>query len=173
MFSSAQLQTFALWSGYLTLFCAALAVLGWLLKWGFRFRLVGATGFMGVLTGGLFALSLGLYNRPNIPDAVRFVRIYDTGANYAVISVPPQISESQLTATLKQAAADLYSPGRLSSQGERRMTIRVRTVLHPQPGISQLLYLGQIKRSLADRADEQMEIELFRDQLAQLPKPTA
>lgn len=172
MFSTDQLQTFAQWSGYFTLFCAALTALAWLRAWGFRFRLVGVTGFMGVLTAGLFALSLALYERPEIPGAVRFTRVFDTGAAQVVIAVPPDITEPQLEATLRQAAADMYSSGRLS-QGQPTMTIRARTILHPEPGVSQPVYLGAVKRSLANRTDDQMAIEVYQDKLALLPKSAA
>jgi len=50
-----------------------------------------------------------------------------------------------------------------------QLTIRARTVLHPEPGVSQPLFLGQIKRSLLVRDDDQMTIELFTDNLAKLP----
>ncbi|MDX2228060.1 MAG: Ycf51 family protein [Leptolyngbyaceae cyanobacterium bins.349] len=172
MFSTEQLQAYTLWCGGFTIFCAVLALLGWLFQWGIRFRLIGITGFMGVLTGGLFALSLGLYNRPAIPDAVRFTRVFDMGGSEVVIVVAPEINETQLRATLQQAAVDLYSSGRLS-QGTDKMTIRVRTVLHPEPGLSKLVYLGQVKRSLSSRNDAQPEIEIFADQLAQLPQANA
>lgn len=165
------LVTIALWSGYFTLFCAALMVLGWVLKWGIRFRLVGITGFMGVLTGGLFALGLGLHDRPQIPGAVKFTRVFDSGASQVVIVVPPTITEAQLDATLRQAAVDLYSTGRLS-QGEATMTIRARSLLHPQPGVSQPLYLGQIKPSLSSPTDQQAIVEIDREQFARLPKPS-
>lgn len=172
MFTTAQLLTYTQWSAYFTLFCAALTVLGWIFKWGIRFRLVGVTSFMGVFTGGLFALSLGLHTRPTFPDAVRFSRVYDTGAAQVVIAVPPTITATQLEATLRQAAADLYSSGRLSQRGSD-MLIRARTIIHPQPGISQPLYLGQVTRSLATRDDKNMRIEIFPDKFAQLPQPDA
>lgn len=170
--SSTDLVTYAQWSGYFTIFCAVIAILGLVLKWGIRFRLVGVTGFMVVLTAGLFALSLGLYTRPVIPGAVKFTRVFDTGSANLVIAVSPKITETELEATLRQAASDLYSPGRLA-QGTEKMRIRARTVLHPQPGVSQPLYLGEVKRSLVTRNDDQMEFTLYRDQFAQLPKPTA
>jgi len=172
MLSTLQLLTIGRWSGYLTIFCAVLMLLGLILKWSFRFRLVGITGFMGVLTGGIFALGLGLIDRPQIPGAVRFARVFDTGATQVVIAVPAQITETELDATLRQAAIDVYSPGRLSQRGIK-MTIRARTVLHPKPGVSQPLYLGQVERSLIASDDEQLSVEIYRDKLAQLPKPTA
>ena len=172
MLSTTQLLAFAQWSGYFTIFCAVLTVLGWLLKWGIRFRLVGITGFMGVLTGGLFALGLGLHDRADFPGAVRFSRVYDTGAAQIVIAVSPDITPTALDATLRQAASDLYSPGRLT-QGSGQMTIVARTIIHPEPGVSQPVYLGKVTRSLAVRDDDQMTIEIDQGHFALLPEPTA
>ncbi len=163
---------YSLWSGIATLIFAATTVLSFILQWGFRFRLVGSTGFMVVLTVGLFTLSLVPLSRTVVPGAVRYSLIYDNGATQAVITTPPQISPSQLEATLRQAASDLYSYGRLGTTGENELTIRVRTLIHPEPGISVPLYLGQVKRSLATREDPQMTVEIYRDKFAQLPKPT-
>ena len=160
-------STYALWSGYLAIACFLLTILGFILKWGIRFRLVGITGFIGVLTAGLFALSLGFYTRTVIPGAVRFALVYANGANQVVIAVPPDLTESEVEATLRQAASDLYSPGRLSI-GDNKLTIRMRTLLHPEPGISEPLYLGQVRRSLAVREDEQMEVKIFADNIARL-----
>lgn len=157
------------WVGIATLACAVLVILGFIFKWGIRFRLVGATGFLGVVSAGLFALSLVPITRTEIPDAVRFSRVFDSGVTQVVIALPPKITETELSATLRQAAGDLFSPGRLS-RGEQQLTIRARTILHPEPGISEPLYLGQIKRSLSLRDDPQMETTIFRENLARLPQ---
>ena len=162
-------STYAQWAGILTLGCLLLTVVAFILKWGFRFRLVGATSFMGVLTLGLFALGLGLFTHTVIPGAVRYTLVYDNGANQAVIVVPTPISESEVEATLRQAAYDLYSAGRLGL-GDDRLIVRARTVLHPEAGVSKPLYLGQVKRSLASREDDQMQVQVFSENLAQLLK---
>lgn len=172
MLTTADFLALTQWVGITTLACAALTVLGFMFKWGIRFRLVGATGFLGVLTGGLFALSLVPFTRTVVTGAVRFSVVYDSGGTQAVIAVPPQISESELSATLRQAASNLYSFGRLG-RDEDKLTIRARTIIHPEPGISKPLYLGQVKQSLANRKDEQMAIEIYQEKLAQLLKPTA
>lgn len=169
--TSADFSTFAQWAAIATLACAALSGLAFLLKWGLRFRLVGATGFMLVLTAGLLALGLAPFTRTVVPGAIRFFTVFDSGAAQAVIVVPPTVTDSQLAATLEQAASDLFSMGRLG-RGEEQLTIRARTVLHPAPGVSQPLILGQVKRSLAVREDPEMTIELFPDNLAKLPVPT-
>lgn len=160
--------TYAKWSGILTLGLLLLTILGFVLGWGIRFRLVGVTSFLTVLTAGLFALKLGLFTRTVVPGAVRFSLVYDSGATQAVVVVPPKITESELEATLRQAANDLYSPGRNSVNGEDKLTIRARALLHPKPGVTIPLYVGQVKRSLGVRNDDQMQIEIFRDRLAKL-----
>jgi hypothetical protein len=168
MLSPSDFQTYAQWAGIAALVFAALTGLAFLLKWGIRFRLVGVTGFTIVLMVGLFALGVVPFTRTTIPGAVRFTTVYDSGSTQAVIVVPQTVTAETLTATLKQAASDLFVIGRLGRQ-EEQLTIRARTVLHPSEGLSQPLYLGQIKRSLYVRADEQMQIELYPKALAQLP----
>jgi hypothetical protein len=170
MLTPADFLTYTQWAALATLALAALTLLSFLLKWGLRFRLVGVTGFVAVLTVGLLGLSFVPFTRTVIPGAVRFSTVYDSGATQVVIAVPPTITASELDATLRQAASDLFSPGRLS-RGENQLTIRARTVLHPEPGLSEPLYLGQIRRSLSDREDGQMTIEISPDSLAKLPAP--
>jgi Protein of function (DUF2518) len=161
------------WSGIATLVLAALTVVGLIFKWGIRFRLVGTTGFMLVLTSGLFALSLVPLSRTVIPGAVRFTLVYDNGSTQAVIATSPQITPSALEATLRQAASNLYSYGRLGSKTDNQLTIRARTLIHPEPGVSVPLYLGQVKRSLVSREDSEITVEIYPEKFAQLPKPTA
>ncbi|MGB3613252.1 MAG: Ycf51 family protein [Elainellaceae cyanobacterium] len=158
----------AQWSGILTLLAAAVTALGLFLGWGIRFRLVGVTGFMAVLTVGIFALGLVPFTRTVVPGAVPFSRVFDNGATRAVIAVPPTITASELEATLEQAASNLFSPGRMST-GQSQLTIEARTVLHPEPGLSQPLFLGKVERSLSSREDSDMAITLYRDRIAQLP----
>lgn len=160
---------YAKWSGILTLVCLVVAVLAFVLQWGLRFRLVGVTAFMAVLTVALFTLGLSVFNRPAIPGALRYALVYDNAASQAVIALPPQpLSASSLEATLRQAAYDLYSPGRLGTN-EAQLTIRLRTILHPEPRVSVPLYLGNIKRALGSFEDDNMEVEINQDNLAKLP----
>jgi hypothetical protein len=173
MLTTADFLNATQWVGITTLVFAVLAVLGFIFKWEARFRLVGVTGFLGVLTGGLFTLSLIPFTRTVIPGAVRFSLVYDTGGTQLVIAVPPKITDTALEATLRQAASDLYSYGRLGRNNEDWLMIRARTIIHPEPGVSKPLYLGQIKRSLSQRNDEHMELQIFPDSVAQLPNSSA
>lgn len=167
MLTTDNFLTIAQWAGITTLLFAAITVVAFIFKWGIRFRLVGITGFLGVLAAGLFTLSLTPLTRTVIPGAIHYSRVYDNGATQVVIAVPPTITDNQLEATMLQAASDLFSLGRFGR--ENQLTIRVRTNIHPEAGMTKPLYLGQVKRSLTQRNDDKMEIETFSENLAQLP----
>lgn len=170
MLTTTDFLVFAKWSGILTLAGAVVTLIAFIFQWELRFRLVGATGFLGVLTGGLFALSIVPFTRTVIPGAARFVVVYDNGGPQTVISVAPNINESQIEATLRQAASDLYSYGRLGGT-TNQMSIRARTIIHPKPGVSQPLFLGEVRRSLSTRDDAEMVVNIYSESFAQLPKP--
>ncbi len=159
--------TYTQWSAIATVFFFLLTVLAFILQWGFRFRLVGVTAFMGVVTCGIFALGLALFTPTQIPGAVRYTRVYDNGATEAVIVVPPTVTVSEIEATLRQAANNLFSYGRAGYASER-LNIRIRTLIHPEPGVTEPLYLGKIQRALGSREDNQMTVELFEENIAKL-----
>ena len=164
---------YAKWLGIGTIISLVVAIIAFVVGWSFRFRLVGVTSFMGVLTAGVFALGLGLFPHAEIPGAARYALIYDSGANQAVVAVSPKIEKSAIEPTLIQATSDLYSYGRTGVGGNDRFTIKLRTVLHPQPGISQPLFLATANRSIRDRASEEIEIEVFEENIAKLPVPNS
>lgn len=151
------------WAVLGTLALAALAGIGFWLKWGIRFRLVGAAGFAAVLTVGLFGLSFEPFTRTVIPGAVPYATVYDSGASQIVIAVPTPITEEALEATLRQAASNLFKPYRLGLPGQTT-TVRARTIVHEPNGVSRLLYLGQVQPAPAD-SDQEYLIQLSTDLL--------
>jgi len=161
---------YAKWSGIATLICLIVAIVSFVIGWGFRFRLVGVTSFMSVLTLGIVALGLGLFPHTDIPGAARYSLIYDNGANQAVVAVSPNIEKSAIEPTLIQAASDLFSYGRTGTSGNSQFTVKLRTVLHPQEGVSQPLFLGVAKRSLINADIDNLQIEVFEQNLAKLPE---
>jgi preprotein translocase subunit SecF len=171
MFTQASFIQYTQWFGIATIALAVFTAIAFIFKWGFRFRIVGTTGFMIVLTAGLFSLSLVPISRTVIPGAVKYTLVYDTGASQTVIAVSPNITPTQLEATLRQAASNLYSNGRLGNGTDKQLTVRARTVIHPEKGLSVPLYLGQVKHNLENRNDSEMTIEIYKDKFAQLPKP--
>ncbi|MGD1905249.1 MAG: Ycf51 family protein [Leptolyngbyaceae cyanobacterium] len=154
--------------GIATLVMGGLTLLTFAFGWGFRFRLVGVTGFMGVLTVGCFGLSFQPLVRTTVPGAIPFQTVYDSGGAQVVIKVPDTVTDSQLDATLRQAATNLFNPSRLGPQNGQA-TIRARTILHEPGGRSHLLYLGQVQPVPNEATGEAVTVTLQPDALAQLP----
>ncbi|AFZ45228.1 Protein of unknown function DUF2518 [Halothece sp. PCC 7418] len=158
------------WSAILTAVVFVFTLIAFIFNWGFRFRLVGITGFMGVLTAGLFGLSLGLFSYTDVPGAVPFSVVYDNGGSQVVIKLPQTVTESEVEATLRKASSDLYSYGRLGT-ADNQLTIRARTVIHPEEGVSKPLYLGKVQRPLSQQREESdLNLEVFSSNFAQLPE---
>ena len=148
-----------------TLLFGALTALSFVLKWGIRFRLVGATGFMGVLTAGMFGLSFQPLTQTVVPGAVPYTTVFDSGASQIVIAVPNDITRTELEATLEQAASNLLKPSRLGG-GQVVPVIRARAIAHKN-GVSELLYLGKVTPGRGNTAEEKAPvIEIYADQLA-------
>jgi hypothetical protein len=158
------------WSAYATIASFVVMVLAFVFKWGFRFRLVGVTSFMTVLTVGIFGLGLGMFDRPTVAGAVRFNRVYDNGANQIVITVPVDVTGTEVEATLKQAANNYFSLGRISTDGQEQMVIRARALIHPQEGLTKPLYLGQAYRPLGTKENDQVEVQLDSKALQELAR---
>ena len=147
------------WFGIGTLACGALTLLAFVLKWGIRFRLVGITGFMAVLTVGVFGLSFEPFTRTSVPGAVAYTTVFDSGANQIVIKVPTPITEEALEATLQQAAGNLLNPTRIG-RPDQSPTIRARTIIHQDPGISELAYIGQIQPKKLASGEKTLDVTI-------------
>lgn len=155
------------WTALALLASGIFTTLAFVFKWGVRFRFVGVTSLLGVLTGSLLALSFFPLTRTIIPGAAKYNLVYDLAGPQVVITVSPTITPSELEATLLQASENLFSPGR-GGRGSNELTIRVRTILHQKSGVSQLIPLGQIQRSLTERDDPDTKITLNEKNLAAL-----
>lgn len=153
------------WVAIGTLLLGALTAIAFIFKWGLRFRMVGATGLMGVIAVGLFGLSFQPFVRIAVPGAVPYETVFDSGASQIVIKVPSSITETELEATLQQAASNLFKPSRLGGRGIVP-TIRARAIVH-ELGISNLVYVGQVT-SDAPKSEESglPEVKIFSDRLS-------
>ncbi len=151
--------------GAFVLVCALITGVAFAKQWGWRFRFVGVTLFSVVLTVGLFALSLNPIVRSSVPGAIPYKVVFDRSGPEVTITVPAGISVETLDATLRQAASNLFSPGR-NGRGKDTVTIRARTVVHVRDGVSQPVYVGEVVRSLRLREDPNMVVSIFPDQLA-------
>lgn len=153
------------WSAIATVSFGLLTLLAFGFSWGIRFRLVGITGFMGVLTVGFLGLSFEPFTSTQVPGAVPYTTVYDSGAAQIAIRVPQSIGPEALEATLQQAANNLFKPSRLGVRGQTPI-IRARTIIHQPGGISELVYLGQVQPT--SEGSGGLTIAINRDRVARI-----
>ncbi|MGI8934372.1 Ycf51 family protein [Leptolyngbya sp. BC1307] len=165
MLTPAQFLQATGWFAIGTLVFALLTAIAFFLKWGIRFRLVGATGFMGVLTAGLLGLSFEPFTQAQIPGAVPYATVFDSGSSQVTITVPNSITATELEATLQQAASNLLKPSRIGGGGQTTPTIRARAIVH-QPGISELVYVGQVTPGTSPTGERSPIVKVYPDALA-------
>jgi hypothetical protein len=165
MITPAQFGSLTQGMGILVLILALITAVAFGRSLGWRYRMVGITSFSVVLTAGLFALSVFPITRTAIAGSIPYSLVYDRLGPEAVIVVPSTINSTQLEATLKQAANNLFSPGRNSLGKTSKLKIRARTILHPREGVSELVYLGEVESSLRLRDDPEMVVKIFSDRL--------
>ncbi|WP_017328338.1 Ycf51 family protein [Synechococcus sp. PCC 7336] len=151
---------------------AVATVVLWIRQTKYRFAFFGYTAFTIVLSVGLAALSFGPIIRTTVPGAAPFTTVYDNGSARAAIAVGADISPEQLELTLLQAAKNLFSSGRYSANTST-LTIRARTIVHPEPGVSLPIYLGQVRQSMAVRSDPNIDIEIFSEGFEELNEYTS
>jgi Protein of function (DUF2518) len=170
MLESLDFRQLALYGAWASLGSLGLTILAFLFKWGFRFRLVGVTSFLIVLATGTFALSFSLREQIAIEGAVPYTVVYDAGGSLTVASVAPTIPPEAIEPTLRQATLSLASTGRFSAAGETDLTVRLRTLLHPQEGLTQPLLLGEARRPLGLRGGDEMDLRLHRAAVQELER---
>lgn len=171
MFSPEQFFQATGWAAIATLALGALSAIAFIFKWGLRFRMVGATGLMGVLTVGLLGLSFQPFVRTAVPGSVPYETVFDSGSAQIVIKVPASITNAELQATLQQAALNLFKPSRLGGRGTVP-TIRARSIVH-KPGVSELVYVGQVTSNAPKvEGSDLPTVEIFADQLAKANRST-
>lgn len=153
------------WSLIITIISLLLVILSFILSWKNRFRLVGISGFMIVLTVGLFGLNIGLLNRHRIITSSSSSRVYDNASDQIVISVEPSITEEELFMALREAAQNYFVYGR-SAGKDNQLTLRARVLLHVNEKEDLPLYLGKAEQKLNFHNDNHPEINIQIDKNA-------
>ena len=125
------------WSG---LALGLLTLLSFLLRWGIRFRLVGATIFSLLLSGSCWAF-IESYTPPvSIEGAVYVPVVYDNGGDFVVAQAPEDFPEEAIHPSLEQIAENLKGGQRNGTE----VTVRIRKIKQISDGISEPIILGQI-----------------------------
>ncbi|WP_218080838.1 DUF2518 family protein [Anthocerotibacter panamensis] len=143
-----------------TVISALIAVFGYLTKQPWRFKVVGYTGFLLVLTGGLYALGLTPLTRAKVEGAKPYQVVFDRGRSRFVISVQPNIQPDELTVTLRQARERYISSSRRIGGSSDQFEIVARTLVSVEPGTTEIIELGRLRLPVTAPASAPGEVTL-------------
>jgi hypothetical protein len=136
----------ARWLGIASGLLAALMVVGFWARWGFRFRLVGITSFTTLLALSCGAFAISYSPRVAVPGAMGVPVVYDNGADLVIAAAPDSLPAAAAGPSVEQVARNLRGSGRSSVDGQ--VTVRLRRVESAGDGISRPVVLAEARRDL-------------------------
>ena len=153
------------WFGWLGLGLTVLTVISFLLRWGIRFRLVGAAVFSILLSASTWTFTAS-YNPPLIKEGAKYAPVvFDNGYDLVVAQADEDFPDDAIQPTLEQLAANLKGGGR----SRALVHIRIRKLERTGNGIATPVVLGEVIRDI----EKNLTINLndFKDQDTSPPRP--
>ncbi len=144
------LLTAAPWLAWTGLGLAGLTVLGFIARWGIRFRLVGVSSFTFLLAISSWAFGISYTPPVVIEGAVRAPIVFDNGSDLVVAQLPIDIDPSVISPTLEQIAGNLRGSGR----GSRTVVVRLRGIESVGFGLGRPVVLGETLRDFQSASAE-------------------
>ncbi len=136
------LQEATSWLAWFGLGFGLIAIIAFIFKWGFKFRLVGATIFTLLLSGSCWAFQQSYSPPVTIEGALYVPVVYDNGGDLVVAQAPDGFPEEAIEPSLNQIAENLKGGGRNCA----KITARIRKLKLQEDGISQPIILGEVIR---------------------------
>ena len=144
------LLTAAPWLAWTGLGLAGLTVVGFIARWGIRFRLVGVSSFTFLLAISSWAFGVSYTPPVVIEGAVRAPIVFDNGSDLVVAQIPIDIDPSSIAPTLKQIAGNLRGSGRSNPT----VVVRLRGLESVGEGVARPVVLGETVRDFQSASAE-------------------
>ena len=135
------------WLGIAGAVLLLVTVLGFLLRWGIRFRLVGVTSFTVLLSLSCLAFAVSYAPRAVVEGAVSVPVVFDNGSDLVIAAAPADLPEAAFRPSVEQVALNLRGSGRHGDNG--LVHVRLRRVEPVAPGIDKPVIVAAADRSLA------------------------
>ena len=141
------LLTAGQWLGAASGVLALATAVGYLSRWGIRFRLVGVTSFTALLAISCLAFAVSYTPRQQLEGAVSVPVVFDNGSDLVIAAAPATLPPQAEGPTVQQVALNLRGSGRSSADG--LVHVRLRRIEPVAPGLSKPVVLAEATRSLA------------------------
>ena len=121
-----------------------MTLISFIIGWGAKFRLVGATVFTLLLSASTWAFSAS-YTPPFVAQGAKYAPVvFDNGYDLVVAQAPEDFPEEAIQPTLEQIAGNLKGGGR----NKAMVHIRIRKIDTTGEGISKPIILGEVIRDI-------------------------
>lgn len=138
------------WLGAASGVLALLTVVGFLSRWGIRFRLVGVTSFTALLAISCLAFAVSYVPRVSVAGALAVPIVYDNGGDLVVAASTAEVPREAWGPTAEQVARNLRGSGRTGADGHVRVRLRRIEPLDAERG--RPVILAEADRDLATGA---------------------
>ena len=135
-----------IWLGIASGVLLVLMLLGFALRWGIRFRLVGVTSFTVLLSLSCLAFAVSYAPRQLVDGAVSVPVVFDNGSDLVVAAAPADLAPEAYRPSVEQVALNLRGSGR----GTQLVEVRLRRVEPTATGTDTPVVLATAMRNLAD-----------------------
>ena len=125
---------------------SVLTLIAYLIGWGAKFQLTGATIFTLLLSGSCWAFQES-YTPPFNVEGYKYAPIvYDNGFDLVVAQASDDFPQESIKPTLLQIAGNLKGGGRNGAQ----VSVRLRKIEEIEKGISKPIILGEVINDLKE-----------------------
>ena len=130
--------------GFLGIFLSCFTVIAFILNFGFKFRIIGATIFSLLLSLSSWAFIQSYNEQVVIEDAKYLPIVYDNGFDLIIAKAEDNFPEESIKPTLEQLSENL----RKGSRSGANVKIKIRKLEKISPGISKPVVIGEVQKSV-------------------------
>ena len=130
--------------GFLGIFLSLGAVVAFILNFGFKFRIIGATIFSLLLSLSSWAF-IQSYSEKVVIEGARYVPIvYDNGFDLIIAKADEDFPESSILPSLKQLSENL----RKGSRSGANVRIKIRKLEKISNDVSKPVIIGEVEKTV-------------------------
>jgi len=130
--------------GFLGIFLLCVTVIAFILNFGFKFRIIGATIFSLLLSLSSWAFIQSYTEKVVIEDAKYVPIVYDNGFDLIIAKAENDFPEESIEPTLKQLSENL----RKGSRSGADVKIKIRKLEKISDGVSKPVVIGEIQKNV-------------------------
>ena len=130
--------------GFLGIFLSCFTVIAFILNFGFKFRIIGATIFSLLLSLSSWAF-IQSYSQKVVIEGAKYVPIvYDNGFDLIIAKVDNNFPEESLEPTLEQLSENILK----GSRSGANVRIKIRKLEKISDGVSKPVVIGEVQKNV-------------------------